>query len=33
MTHDSKIEEIARRVASKMDGRTVTSHEHYREML
>lgn len=25
--------EIAERIATQMDGRTVTSHEHYREML
>lgn len=27
------VAEIAERVATKMDGRTVTSHEHYRSML
>lgn len=34
MTHnDQKIKEIAEEIATNMDGRTVTSHEHYREML
>lgn len=32
-TKSREIEEIVERIASKMDGRTVTSHEHYREML
>jgi hypothetical protein len=27
------IDRIATRIASKMDGRTVVSHEHYRQML
>lgn len=32
--HDEeKMKEIASRIALNMDGRTVTSHEHYREML
>lgn len=29
----NEVEEIAEEIASRLDGRTVTSHAHYREML
>lgn len=30
---EETIKQIATRIAENMDGRTVTSHEHYRDML
>ena len=30
---EETIKKIATRIAENMDGRTVTSHEHYRDML
>lgn len=33
METNDRVEEIAERIAMRLDGRTVTSHEHYRQML